>query len=658
MHRKSVLRSVMEAPRPGDLNRFISHFFPKFQLKFIIANEKCMGGYPSKDNFYELAENTNGEVYTIEPKEALLAIKDLTTDLVEGATILDVALSKPGNHSLEVHVDSTIDFLKVSLTGETLTLQVIDPSNKVSDKARVVLDLERVKTVHVDSPEPGVWRIESSSSTKNQVKVSGNSKVSFVYGFSLHKPGSLADTGAFPYNSHSNYLGLACSDPLVNMEKVRVFSPTSDQTVALKIVDYTNMSICAFDPPKEAFKVEVIGKDANGNRIQRLLPTRFYLKNVTKPQYLGGELEQFLTIAPDNIQDLDCIMAGDPEPDMRWFKNGQQMEEKLNVLAVDDESADYKCFGENDLGSASVLFHVNKGQAPEVVESRLKDKNGSIVLFTADSTDYLICPVKGHPKPTISWFKDDEPVTGKSLVGVHIESDGEVISFRGLDNHPSNMGNFRCVAENNKGSIWLHFRVEFNEAPRINQCDKYDFNPDSNTYLEKVFVKKGGRAELDCDVTGNPRPEITWFKEVNPVDGSRQKLPGNGKKVNFTSIEKHSVYICGAQSINGYLEKRFQVDIKSAPKFKNPLDERLRVALHSEVTIKCDTEYEVDVNVLWLKNETEIMDNKRYVYSKDRLRLKVLRASRLDEAFYKCSLSNSDGKAVKGFNVTLIKVIE
>lgn len=627
------------------------------QINFIVADDICEPIRPKFKCYKDISEATNGQFFNIESKDTGAVVKDLSPDLDDGASILDVIKSKPGNNSIPVLVDETLKDFKVTLSGGDPSIVVMNPNNEVSKKAREVLGLDNVKTVHVKNPEPGEWTIDTGSNTTHKVKVSGNSKVTFDFGFSLHSPTSLAETNLRPLHDYSNYFAIAPSDPLalVSLDEVRFFSSTFNLRIPLIPVKSSSVFICAFEPPRTIFKIEVFGKDASGNPFKRLLPTGVNPIKVKKPEYLGAGLEQFIKLDAGDSVDLDCIMAGEPTPTITWYKDGERLSETSETFLLEDtEKADYMCVGENSGGSVNVTFHVNTRNPPEVIDWLLKHKNDSTVMFDEESTNFLNCPVKGEPEPTIKWLRDDKPLTNSSEIV--ISENSQNIRFHDIEKNIT--GSFKCVAENSEGSVELHFNVALNEPPKFRKPDEEmnHFNEDTETYSQKVSTAKDKELTLTCDVTGNPEPEIYWFKVLDPIEEDRELVQTNGTELKIPSVDKNTVYMCLANNSNGQLEKQFEVEVPSLPQLKQPLDQRVRVGPNGVFTMNCETEDPTGVEIKWLKDGEEIPETLRYKLFLDGLVLKIVNASEAEMGGYKCVVSNSVGSVEKNFNVEMITV--
>lgn len=635
------------------------------QITFIVADDTCEMYPPEFRAYHHLAEASNGQVLRIKSKDTNTILKSVSSNLDKGAQILDLISSdKAGNHTIPISVDDTLKDFSISVAGGGPSIVVTNPNNEPSKKAKEIVNLPNVKTVQVKNPEPGEWRIDAGSDTPHTIKVVGISDVVFNYGFSLHSPVKLDETNRRPIFGHPNYFAVSPSDPLAiaNLDGVRFFSPDHEQIHPLSPVKFTSLFLTPFMPPPAIFKIEIRGKDASGNPFKRLLPTGVEPIKVTKPQYLGGELEQYIDLGPGKEVELDCSMAGDPKPSITWFKNDTKLPDTSETLTIKSESGsgtvDYRCVGENEGGKANVTFHVNDSKPPEVIDWLMKNKNDSMVTFDEDSQDFLNCPVRGVPEPKLKWLKDGKPLQNSSMV--EIVDNGKNVRFKDIKQNAT--GKYVCVAENRGGKINLTFDVTIGEAPKFEDMEKEmeHFDPEMENYVEKIIAKTDDNVTLSCRIIGNPKPDIFWFKENNPMDfnSERELVSPNGTRYTVPSVKEDAVYYCTANNSNGNLEKQFQIKLPGIPKLKNPNDQRLRVTPNGVFTLNCDTDNEEDdmIEVKWYKdNSPTPMDLQHKMFLNGKV-LKIVNATEAEMGKYKCVVSNKAGSAEKNFDVDMVVV--
>ena len=81
-----------------------------------------------------------------------------------------------------------------------------------------------------------------------------------------------------------------------------------------------------------------------------------------------------------------------------------------------------------------------------------------------------------------------------------------------------------------------------------------------------VVVRRAIR--LECNPTGTPEPEITWFKDGNMLDGEANSLSlrvlRGGRILQIVSAETSDAgqYTCNAQNIAGQEQKKYKVQVQ------------------------------------------------------------------------------------------------
>jgi len=186
---------------------------------------------------------------------------------------------------------------------------------------------------------------------------------------------------------------------------------------------------------------------------------------------------------------LDCQGEGDPEPTIHWTRqnsllpNGQPRldSKRLEYAAVTGRHAGiYVCSGNNGFGQPSTeAVHVTVKYGPEVIVNSEYKEDGSLEL---------VCVVKGYPQVTVSWSREDKPLS--SRVGIaNLNENGRHI-LRIQDPIKADIGVYKCYAENSIGEDFKTIHIEDSKLMRekIDQA-KTDSGP-QNKEEEEAFEKK------------------------------------------------------------------------------------------------------------------------------------------------------------------------
>ncbi|XP_062570988.1 hemicentin-1-like isoform X1 [Saccostrea cucullata] len=167
------------------------------------------------------------------------------------------------------------------------------------------------------------------------------------------------------------------------------------------------------------------------------------------PQVSVIDSEATVSIA-DQVM-LTCSVGGDPNPDIRWTKNGRPVElsdrivQLLNgsLVIYDSTSSDageYKCVASNDAGTSEGVAMLTVQEPPSF---KIEPTNRRINL---GDTMVLDCVAEGEPTPDISWLRGWKDIEQGERISVLPNN-----SLRILAAQLSDAGLYRCKAANRLG---------------------------------------------------------------------------------------------------------------------------------------------------------------------------------------------------------------
>lgn len=232
--------------------------------------------------YHKLSRVSNGQVYDMQKnnvKDVLLAIRHSVSHNYAALKSLDVESS--GTSQTDLNVDKSISELSVRISGKNPKLSIKDPSNETV-RSGEELSLENLKLVNIKDPKDGLWRIETGAESAHSVRLSALSNLKFAFGFSAADITKKSETSFLPLAGNKNVLSIFVSDPnlierLDNITIALVPSNPSELsikfTLLLKKINDQVYSTNAFEVPRQMFKIQLNGVDANGNAIERLIST-------------------------------------------------------------------------------------------------------------------------------------------------------------------------------------------------------------------------------------------------------------------------------------------------------------------------------------------------------------------------------------------------
>ncbi|XP_074850990.1 receptor-type tyrosine-protein phosphatase delta isoform X5 [Carettochelys insculpta] len=141
----------------------------------------------------------------------------------------------------------------------------------------------------------------------------------------------------------------------------------------------------------------------------------------------------------------------------------------------------------------------------------------------------FICQATGDPRPKIVWNKKGKKVSNQRFEVIEFDDgSGSVLRIQPLRT-PRDEAIYECVASNSVGEISVSTRLTVLREDQIPRgFPTIDMGP------QLKVVERTRTATMLCAASGNPDPEITWFKDFLPVDTSNN----NGRIKQLRSVRR------------------------------------------------------------------------------------------------------------------------
>uniref|UniRef100_U3CX07 Receptor-type tyrosine-protein phosphatase S n=1 Tax=Callithrix jacchus TaxID=9483 RepID=U3CX07_CALJA len=163
----------------------------------------------------------------------------------------------------------------------------------------------------------------------------------------------------------------------------------------------------------------------------------------------------------------------------------------------------------------------------------------------------FVCQATGDPKPRVTWNKKGKKVNSQRFETIEFdESAGAVLRIQPLRT-PRDENVYECVAQNSVGEITVHAKLT---VLREDQLPSGFPNIDMGPQLK--VVERTRTATMLCAASGNPDPEITWFKDFLPVDpgasnGRIKQLRSGALQIESSEETDQGKYECVATNSAG-----------------------------------------------------------------------------------------------------------
>ncbi|KAI4577648.1 hypothetical protein MJT46_003483 [Ovis ammon polii x Ovis aries] len=391
----------------------------------------------------------------------------------------------------------------------------------------------------------------------------------------------------------------------------------------------------------------------------------FQLSVLVVPTILGvteDSMDEEVTVTINNPISLICETRAFPAPTITWMKDGAPFEASNNIQllpgdalegmggkrvqvirhqpgseagshgvslaaalpqagthglqilnAQREDAGQYTCVVTNELGEAMKNYHVEVLIPPSISKDDLfGEVSMKVVKTKVNSTLTLECECWAMPPPTISWYKDGQPVTPNQRV--HILGEGRLLQIQ--PTQVSDSGRYLCVATNVAGEDDQAFNVLIQVPPIFQKVG--DATADFETPFREEEAR-GGVTEyrevvennpvyLYCDTNAVPAPELTWYREDRPLsveDGVSVLQGGRVLQIPLVRAEDAGRYSCRASNEVGEDWLHYELLVLTPPVILGEtvaLVEEVTVNANSTVSLYCPALGSPAPTISWLQN--------------------------------------------------------
>ncbi|XP_051550637.1 receptor-type tyrosine-protein phosphatase S-like isoform X11 [Myxocyprinus asiaticus] len=260
--------------------------------------------------------------------------------------------------------------------------------------------------------------------------------------------------------------------------------------------------------------------------------------------------------------------------------------------------------------------------------------SGGVVSF--------VCQATGDPKPRVTWNKKGKRVNSQRIETIEFdEGAGAVLRIQPL-RAPRDENIYECVAENSEGEINVQAKLSIIREDLLPVgFPNIDMGP------QLKVVERTRTATMLCAASGNPDPEITWFKDFLPIDpstsnGRIKQLRSGALQIENTEETDQGKYECVASNVEGVRYSspaNLYVRVRRVPPRFSILPTSHEIMPGGSVNITCVAVGSPMPYVKWMLNSEDLTPEDEMPVGRNVLELNAVRES----ANYTCVAMSSLG---------------
>uniref|UniRef100_A0A8D8QGY6 Twitchin n=1 Tax=Cacopsylla melanoneura TaxID=428564 RepID=A0A8D8QGY6_9HEMI len=219
---------------------------------------------------------------------------------------------------------------------------------------------------------------------------------------------------------------------------------------------------------------------------------------------------------------FQCTITGVPKPTISWFKGAREItpSARHHIFAEGDtytlilnsvygvDADEYVCRAVNKGGVKSTKAELIIMTAPKFnVPPRFRDT----AYFDKGENVVVKIPFTGHPKPKITWYRDNEVIESGSHFHVETSERHAILTIR--DASSVDTAPYRVVAENELGMDSAIVKIQISDRPDPPQFPSVeDIGHDSLALLWRPPIWDGGSNVTNYIVEKREHPMSSWIR--------------------------------------------------------------------------------------------------------------------------------------------------
>lgn len=319
---------------------------------------------------------------------------------------------------------------------------------------------------------------------------------------------------------------------------------------------------------KDAGEYSVVAQNPAGSAISTChISVKGRIPNETSDSEFASDIEPIKPSVQMPLRDasvmesksirLDCIIVGQPEPEVIWYHDGRPVKESADVRlqfhgdrcsllineALREDGGEYKVVAINSAGEISSQCNLtviqllsSQSDEPEVVPMQFTKLLSDLLAREGDRIE-LECTVVGKPEPQITWLFNNRLVPNEVRYEISHDRQGNHKLIVHQVN-PNDGGLYTVRATNPSGDIksFSHVIVKavngtdvFEAKPEPDEISRY-ICPTFKELFSDKFVVEGSGTKFECIVIGKPSPKVKWLFNDQPVHGKEFLISTSGDR--------------------------------------------------------------------------------------------------------------------------------
>lgn len=303
---------------------------------------------------------------------------------------------------------------------------------------------------------------------------------------------------------------------------------------------------------------------------------------------------QNLTVVEGKEARLDCVIVGQPEPEVIWYHDDLPVKESpefqlkfqgdhctlIIPSAVAEDAGEYKVIARNSAGEASSNCILSIAPVVEMEEDTKPEEEKptgvppkfskllSDILISEGDKVILEATVSAEPKPEIKWLLNNQTIEASDHVKLTHDDEGN-LKLEIEKVLPEDRGVYTVKASNPSGEAkcFAQLIVKSSKPTDVKVHEEAKSAPVFKETFTDRTVYQNTSTKFECIAAGKPAPKVRWYFNDEPVSGKNFLVSTSGDRQVLTipdaSQENEGKITCVAENEVGKSTLSANLTVKS-----------------------------------------------------------------------------------------------
>ncbi|XP_051165305.1 obscurin isoform X5 [Leptopilina boulardi] len=307
---------------------------------------------------------------------------------------------------------------------------------------------------------------------------------------------------------------------------------------------------------------------------------------------------------------MSVQIQASPAPEVKWFKDGQQIEESerisfrkeednMYILVIKDatldDSGSYSVSAKNEVNQTSEFWNVSVRYPPKITKKLMEPQ----IIDEGDSLTLLI-EVEAEPKPTVTWLRNEEIVISDERVKIVQDGKRHMLKITGACHIDA--ATYRVEVANKDGKSVDSTNIKVRCAPVF------------RTKLEDVIAKENEEnLVLKVKVDSIEEPTVQWFLKNTAITEEKKdyRIMEDTENMVYRLVisqvkpELAGKYICKIKNQYGENKCEANLTVYTRPKINKKLVDQ-KVNEGDTLSLKVEISGTPEPEVKWFKDGKQV----------------------------------------------------